>query len=1352
MATSGARLQLAIAPAGAGKTTAMRALARAWENGGGTLIGLAPSAAAAAALRDQINTNGALRTDTLAKLTHHLANGDLPEWATQIGPDTLVVIDEAGMADTLSLDAAVDWITARGASVRLIGDDQQLAAIGAGGVLRDLDATHGALRLTELMRFADPAEGAASLALREGLTDALGFYLDNHRVHVGDLTTMTEDVFDAWQADRAAGLDAIMLAPTRDLVCDLNQRARVHRLAQASGPDQAARSVRLADGNHASAGDLVITRANDRRLRISASDWVKNGDRWTVLDVDPAATGRGCLTVQHTRNGRVIELPADYVSTSTELGYATTVHTAQGVSVDTVHGLATGQESRQQLYTMLTRGRLANHAYLEVVSDGDPHSAIRPESIAPPTATDLLERVLARDDSPQSATTMARQAADPAVQLGQAATRYTDALYVAAEDLLDRGTLEGLQQAAETVAPGLTAEAAWPTLRAHLILLAATGPDPAQTLAQAVDGRELDSAADRAAVLDWRLDDTGLRNAGPGPLLWIPAIPPRLAQHPQWGPYLRQRAELVTDLAAQVRADAQSAPTPAWAQQGAARPSPATLGDVAVWRAAMHVDQDDRRPTGAPLLQKAPARWQQRLNTAVVGDRTPALQEWGELLRRTAPAASRDDFTPLLAERLAAMSRAGLPTRQLLASALHQAPLPDDHAAAALWWRLSRHVAPAVAQEVDRGHPLHSDWASDLTAKIGLARVKQMQAGSWWPALVSTVDHALQCGWPLKDLMDVAVVADSDVDPAQAMVWRLSVLTDPPPSAEDLDPSHPDDQAPPDMWASDPGGADAPHPMAPEVWEATPASLDADPGPAHTPLELLDAALEDRALLDQTELTVDAQLQLAALERSVMGPLRPSDAEIELQVARAAELDFAPVPPARMLEVNQLALDFYCDQYEGSWAQGYLAQRLGQDPARTPGLRPGCAPAGWTNLVRHLRRLGVTDEEMTEAGVATPARTGRLIDRFRDRAVMPIVHESQVLGFVARRNPDLGDDDQAGPKYLNTADTPQFHKGAQVFGLVPELNPANATLVLVEGPLDAWAVTIATGGSHVGIAPLGTSLTDEQASQIAGLCRPLIVATDADLPGRVAAERDYWLLTQHGLDPRAATFPDGLDPADVLNRDGTPALERALATARPLGELLLDERLTNLTGAAALHDAVQVLAARPAEHWTALIDTVAARLRFSPAQARASLGASLQAWNRDPRAAAQARLDEVSDVKARLTAAIPAIAVDRWAALASEIDPRLASEADWPALAAMMQLAHQDGHNVAATVRRLVENEPLSNLPAQDLRYRLVAALPLDIAAAARSPIADQPSRAARAQERRTPGKPSPRPQQTQVR
>ena len=230
-APPGARLQLAIAPAGAGKTTAMRALTLAWTQDGGQVIGLAPSAAAAAVLGEQTG----IRADTLAKLTWSLRHGDLPDWAAAVGPSTLVIIDEAGMADTLTLDAAVQFAIDRGASVRLIGDDQQLAAIGAGGVLRDIKHTHGALHLTELHRFTNPAEAAASLALREGKPTALNFYLDHGRVHVGDLAKTTEDAFTAWVQDRSAGLDAIMLAPTRELVAELNRRARDHRLDHIPG-------------------------------------------------------------------------------------------------------------------------------------------------------------------------------------------------------------------------------------------------------------------------------------------------------------------------------------------------------------------------------------------------------------------------------------------------------------------------------------------------------------------------------------------------------------------------------------------------------------------------------------------------------------------------------------------------------------------------------------------------------------------------------------------------------------------------------------------------------------------------------------------------------------------------------------------------------------------------------------------------------------------------------------------------------------------------------------------------------------------------------------------------------------
>ena len=241
MCTSGARLQLAIAPAGSGKTTAMRTLARAWSDSGGQVIGLAPSAAAAAQLRDATGAPA----DTLAKLTWSIDHNDLPDWAERIGRSSLLIIDEAGMADTLSLDTAVRFIIGRGGSIRLVGDDQQLAAIGAGGVLRDIQASYGAVRLTELHRFSDPAEAAASIAVRDGRPEALGFYLDRRRVHVGDPTTTLDAVFNGWQNDRSRGLDAIMLAPTRELVSRLNQQARNHRLADTT-PSQ---EIELGDGN-----------------------------------------------------------------------------------------------------------------------------------------------------------------------------------------------------------------------------------------------------------------------------------------------------------------------------------------------------------------------------------------------------------------------------------------------------------------------------------------------------------------------------------------------------------------------------------------------------------------------------------------------------------------------------------------------------------------------------------------------------------------------------------------------------------------------------------------------------------------------------------------------------------------------------------------------------------------------------------------------------------------------------------------------------------------------------------------------------------------------------------------------
>ena len=212
MATSGRRLQLALAAAGSGKTTALAVLADTWREAGGNVVGLAPSAVAARQLADQTG-----HATTLAKLawdlTHHRRDAD-----NLIGPGSLVIVDEAGMADTPTLAQVIQYAIGRGASVRLIGDDQQLAAIGAGGILRDITTTHGSVQLNQIMRFHDPAEAAASLALRDGRPEALGYYLDHDRLHAGTVDTVLTNALTSWITDTAAGLDTLMLAGTRDQV------------------------------------------------------------------------------------------------------------------------------------------------------------------------------------------------------------------------------------------------------------------------------------------------------------------------------------------------------------------------------------------------------------------------------------------------------------------------------------------------------------------------------------------------------------------------------------------------------------------------------------------------------------------------------------------------------------------------------------------------------------------------------------------------------------------------------------------------------------------------------------------------------------------------------------------------------------------------------------------------------------------------------------------------------------------------------------------------------------------------------------------------------------------------------
>ncbi len=118
--------------------------------------------------------------------------------------------------------------------------------------------------------------------------------------------------------------------------------------------------------------------------------------------------------------------------------------------------------------------------------------------------------------------------------------------------------------------------------------------------------------------------------------------------------------------------------------------------------------------------------------------------------------------------------------------------------------------------------------------------------------------------------------------------------------------------------------------------------------------------------------------------------------------------------------------------------------------------------------------------------------------------------------------------------------------------------------------------------AYVGVAPLGASLTDDQAAQLRQHeHRTPIVATDADLAGRVAAERDYWILSPPGHDPRRAALPAGTDPADRLVSGRADVLTKALQNATPLADQLVDERFAHLPANEAAIEALRVIAATP---------------------------------------------------------------------------------------------------------------------------------------------------------------------------
>jgi conjugative relaxase-like TrwC/TraI family protein len=395
--TSGDAVSVLVAPAGTGKTTALGAAVAAWQQAGHRVVLLAPSARAAAELRDATGTPA----DTVAKLLYERANPPhnaflRPPGRFELSPGDVVVVDEASMLATGDLHALTQLTWAAGAKLVLVGDPAQIGAVdAAGGMLPALAERLGAPTLETVHRFTEPWERHASLRLRQGDPTVINEYQTAGRVHdCPDDTTAYQSVLTAYLDATEAGRQALMLARTRHDVDELNALARAQAIdtGQVHGPV-------LVDGDLPwQAGDRLRATRNNRTITVGG-DYLRNGDQFIVTGTDSHG-----LRVQALDTGVTATLPAGYVAEHTAYGWASTIDAAQGATVDDAILLARPGIDREHLYVGLTRGRDTNHVYIaQPVTDTDHHTPPRLDDHR--TAHDVLSEALRTSQTQHAAHT-----------------------------------------------------------------------------------------------------------------------------------------------------------------------------------------------------------------------------------------------------------------------------------------------------------------------------------------------------------------------------------------------------------------------------------------------------------------------------------------------------------------------------------------------------------------------------------------------------------------------------------------------------------------------------------------------------------------------------------------------------------------------------------------------------------------------------------------------------------------------------------------------------------------------------------------------------------------------------------
>lgn len=469
-----------IGPAGTGKTTSMKLAVNAMKQADHHVIAVAPSAKAATLLGHEVGVE-AMTIDRLLASEEKLSPGDV------------VIIDEAGMIGTTQFLALIEQAQEHGALVRAIGDDKQLAAVGSGGILRLLNHEEQLTHLEEIHRFRNLdgtpnlGEAAASLALREapavGKDDPWAYYQAEGKIKAGTTGDMADQVFAAWQKDTNEHRSSLMLAGTNEQVAALNQKAQAYRL----GNNELDPTRMITGRNDAEiyVGDVILTKNNDRRLSVhQGKDFVKNNDSWVVEGIES-----GHLLARHQQHRGLAVIPADYVAESVILGYADTVHSAQGATVDTAHALLTKSTDRAGAYVATSRGKYDNRIYVGL-ADGD-------------RADTVLNGIAERTDLNLTAHETVTREFEQARDINSLGMIY--------RDLVDQAQTAKYEQILHTtlstpIAQPILEDPAWGAVSWHLERAEESGVKLETLIEDAYSQHDFTEADSIAAILAWRMD------------------------------------------------------------------------------------------------------------------------------------------------------------------------------------------------------------------------------------------------------------------------------------------------------------------------------------------------------------------------------------------------------------------------------------------------------------------------------------------------------------------------------------------------------------------------------------------------------------------------------------------------------------------------------------------------------------------------------------------------------------------------------------------------------------------------------------------------------------------------------